>query len=112
DVVVALAQRFKQQPGRAHTGDVNALRGEEQLDGLENVGLIVGHQNTNSLLLTWNCLPPRRRILRQRSKSRNSREWIQWRGEPRCAPFRRRSVRSPTPDRPNSDRVRRRGSAD
>jgi hypothetical protein len=53
-----LAEGLKQQPGRTDTGDFDALRGEQQLDGLEDVGLIVCDENTNLLLLTWNFLPP------------------------------------------------------
>ena len=58
DIVVALAQRFEQQLRRAHAVDVDALRRQQQLDGLENVRLIVGDQNADSFLLTWNGLPP------------------------------------------------------
>ena len=36
-VVVALAQRLKQQLRRAHAVHIDALRSEQQLDGLEDV---------------------------------------------------------------------------
>ena len=50
-IVVALAQRFKQQLGRAHAVHADPLRGEQQLDGLEDVRLIVGDQNPDWLFL-------------------------------------------------------------
>jgi hypothetical protein len=51
-VVVALAQRLQQQLRRAHAVHIDALRSEQQLDGLEDVRLIVGNQNPDWLLLT------------------------------------------------------------
>jgi len=56
-VVIAHAQRFKQQAGRTDAVHIDALRGEQQLDGLKDVRLIVGNQHANSLLLTWNVPP-------------------------------------------------------
>ena len=69
-IVVALAQRLQQQLRRAHAIHLNALRRQQQLDGFENVRLIVGNQNANSFLLTWNGPPPLRPPWRRRLKFR------------------------------------------
>ncbi len=52
-VVVALAQRFKQQLGRAHAVHMDALRREQQLDGLKDVRLIVGDQDADLFVAYW-----------------------------------------------------------
>jgi len=61
DVVVRLAQGFKQQLGRADTVDLDALRGEQEFNGLEDVGLIVGDKDADLIFLSGDGSSPRRR---------------------------------------------------
>src|ERR1035438_3407915 len=93
DVVVVLADRIEEQLWRANTADVDALRGQKQLDSLENVGLIVGDQNSNFLFLNWNCPPPLPLLLHRKSRCRSPRGWNRWRGALRSVIFHTRSLR-------------------
>jgi hypothetical protein len=53
---------------------VDALRLQQQLDGLKNMRLIVGDENTDWFLLTGDDPPPLCRLLRRRSKLRGLRK--------------------------------------
>jgi hypothetical protein len=47
-----MAEFFQQHLGRAHTIHVDALRGEQQLNGLEDMRLIVGNKYPDWFFLT------------------------------------------------------------
>ena len=75
-----LAQRFEQQLRRPNTVHRNALRSQQQFDGLKDMRLIVGNQNANSLLFTWNGPPPgKHRFSLRRLSLRGLRKPSRWR---------------------------------
>ncbi len=61
DVVLALPQGFQHQLRRAHALHLHALWLQQKLYGLQDVGLIVGDQDSDFIFLTRDGSPPLRR---------------------------------------------------
>jgi hypothetical protein len=61
-----VAERLKQQLGRTDAVYVDARGAQKQLYGLKDVGLIVGNQNPDSILLTGDGPPPVHRFSMRR----------------------------------------------
>jgi len=72
-IVVALAERLHEQLRRADAVHIDAVRSEQQLDGLENGRLIVGGEHADFFVLSGNFLPPRCRFLHRQPRCRSPR---------------------------------------